>query len=318
MNILITSAGRRVSLIRFAQETLKQFNSHGKVYAIDMFPNLSAACQVADHYASAPRVSDPDYGSFLLSYCLYNTITLVIPTIDTELSILADLKAPFAEHGITIVVSETSLCDTFYLKSSTFTFFDSHGFKTPRIITDLEKSNYPLFAKLDNSSCSIGSGRVASYPEASTLLKENKNYIFQELAEGEEYTVDFYLSRDQIPLMIIPRKRLEVRAGEVSKSQTDKDISIIEEVKRLAPHLNGGWGPITLQLFKSKKGALSLIEINPRLGGGYPLSYHAGMNIFELLLRELRGDILSYSETWEDQLTMLRYDSEVLVHGHRI
>ncbi|MDD2780904.1 ATP-grasp domain-containing protein [Sulfuricurvum sp.] len=316
MNILITSAGRRVSLIRFAQETLKRFAPDGKVYAIDMVPDLSAACQIADFYAKAPRVNDPSYGPFLLNYCIRHTIMLIIPTIDTELSILADLKASFVDHGIIIAVSEKSICDTFYLKSSTFEFFVSNGFNTPRIIADLEHSNYPLFAKLDNSSCSLGASPVSSYQEASALYRENKSYIFQELVVGEEYTVDFYLSKAQEPLAIIPRKRLEVRAGEVSKSITCKEQNIIKEVKKISKSLQGAWGPMTLQLFKTSDQKLIFIEINPRVGGGYPLSYHAGMNIFELMIREMMGEKLTYQESWEDTLTMLRYDAEVLTHAN--
>jgi len=40
-NILITSAGRRVSLVKNFQGTLKQFNTDGKVYTTDMEPGLS-------------------------------------------------------------------------------------------------------------------------------------------------------------------------------------------------------------------------------------------------------------------------------------
>jgi len=317
MNLLITSAGRRVSLIRFAQETLKQFDPSGKVYAMDMAPELSAACQVSDGYAKAPRVTDLSYSSFLLDYCLKHSITLILPTIDTELSILADLKILFRNRGITIAVSEKNVCDTFYLKSSTFEFFHRHGFKTPQIWTDLISAPYPLFAKLDNSSCSIGAMKITSYQEALKLQETNTQYIFQNYIEGQEYTVDFYVSKTQEPIAIVPRKRLETRAGEVSKSITCKDLNIIEEVKRLSKTLKGAWGPMTLQLFQTARNELYLIEINPRLGGGYPLSYHSGMNIFRLVLLEMLEEKLCYDETWEDNLTMLRYDDEVLVHANQ-
>ncbi|WP_298690890.1 ATP-grasp domain-containing protein [uncultured Sulfuricurvum sp.] len=318
MNLLITSAGRRVSLVRFAQKTLKHFDSASRVHAIDMVPELSAACHIADYSAKAPRVTTDNYGQFLLEYCQSHNITIILPTIDTELSILAGLKELFAKKGITIIVSDQSLCETFYLKSSTFDFFQTNGFKTPWIMTDLLTCQYPLFAKLDNSSCSIGATKVESISAAQSLQTSNERYVFQELIIGEEYTVDFYLSREHVPIMIIPRKRLEVRAGEVSKSVTCKDDTIIDTVKQLSKSLQGGWGPMTLQLFKTQSNQLFLIEINPRVGGGYPLSFHAGMDIFQLILLEALGEKLEYNDTWENNLMMLRYDDEVLVHGHRI
>jgi hypothetical protein len=42
------------------------------------------------------------------------------------------------------------------------------------------------------------------------------------------------------------------------------------------------------------------------------------MDIFHLILLETLGEKLDYNDAWEDNLTMLRYDAEVLVHGHRI
>jgi carbamoyl-phosphate synthase large subunit len=314
MNILITSAGRRVSLLRFAQETLKRHYPSSIVHAIDLNPQLSAACHIADKTAKAPRVTDPSYGDFLLDYCLKERIGLVLPTIDTELSVLAEYKEIFADHNITIAVSDKTVCDTFYRKRSTHDFFKAHGFNTPSIVNNLQESSYPLFAKLDNSSCSIGAQRVNDVTEAKQLLSLGQDYVFQELIEGDEYTVDFYVTKSGEPAMILPRKRIEVRAGEVSKSVTCKDNEIIREVKKLCTVLKGSWGPMTLQLFKTPDQQLVLIEINPRVGGGYPLSHHAGMNIFDLLIREIQGEAIEYSTHWEDRLTMLRYDAEVIIH----
>lgn len=316
MNILITSAGRRVSLVHFAKKTLTKRSPTSKVYAIDLNPSMSAACQTADLYAQAPRVTDASYGDFLLDYCLKEKIDLIVPTIDTELSVLAELKKPFSQHNITVAVSDKNICDAFYRKRPTYDFFKTRGFNTPTIITDLKKGKYPLFAKLDNSSCSIGAQKVLDFTEAERLNRLGKDYVFQELIEGDEYTVDFYITMCGEPAMIIPRKRLEVRAGEVSKAVTYKDEVIIREVQRLSSHLKGSWGPMTLQLFKTHEEKLSMIEINPRVGGGYPLSFHAGMNIFDLLIREMQGETIAYSQDWEDGLTMLRYDAEVLIHGN--
>lgn len=316
MNILVTSAGRRVSLLNAAKETLKTFSPSSSVHAIDLNPSMSAACQIADSASLAPRVTDHSYADFLLDYCIKKQINLIVPTIDTELSILAQLKEPFSKYDITIAISDKTICDVFYLKRSTHDFFKAHGFTTPTIVSPNSETPFPLFAKLNNSSCSIGAQKVNNISEAKRLLALGQDYIFQELIEGDEYTVDFYITRTGEPAMIIPRKRLEVRAGEVSKSITCKDNDIIQAVKNLCKHLKGSWGPMTLQLFKTASNELSLIEINPRVGGGYPLSYHAGMNIFDLLIREIKGESIPYCDEWEDRLTMLRYDAEVLVYGN--
>lgn len=56
------------------------------------------------------------------------------------------------------------------------------------------------------------------------------------------------------------------------------------------------------------------IEINPRFGGGYPLSYAAGANYPEFLIREyFLGESISYSDNWTDGMLMLRYDDAIFV-----
>ncbi|WP_370104130.1 hypothetical protein [Winogradskyella sp.] len=69
MNILVTSAGRRVSLVRAFQKELKKAFPNAKVFASDVSPLLSAGCQVADDYFEVPRIDEPSYIEFLLNLC---------------------------------------------------------------------------------------------------------------------------------------------------------------------------------------------------------------------------------------------------------
>ena len=61
------------------------------------------------------------------------------------------------------------------------------------------------------------------------------------------------------------------------------------------------------------------IEINPRFGGGYPLSYLAGANFPKWIIEEYLLDktIDDKFNSWENDLLMIRYDDEVLVHGYK-
>ena len=311
INVLITSAGRRVSLVKSFQETLKKFFNGGKTYTCDMNPYLSSACQLSDGFLKVPKVTDKEYLSILKNFCIENDVSIVVPTIDTELHILASVKDEFLKEGILVAVSNVKLCETFYLKSSTEKFFKRYGFDTPRVIKDISKCDYPIFAKLNNSSCSIGAMKVYT-PEEAKILSKDKNYIFQEFIDGEEYTVDVFVDSKGKVISIVPRLRIEVRAGEVSKAKTVKDKKIIEEVKRLCSCLDGAYGCLTIQLFKTDK-RIVFIEINPRFGGGYPLSYLSGANFAKYLIEDFVGKDLKYNEEWRSGNIMLRYDAEVII-----
>jgi len=307
MNLLITSAGRRVSLV-------KNFEKHFNVFTADMNPSLSSACQYCGKFFKVPAVKDENYIPYLIDICKKNDIKIIVPTIDTELSILAENNGLLLKEGILPIISSKEICDTFYLKTTTEKFFTKFGFKTPKIIKDLENANYPLFAKLNNSSLSIGAMKINSYEEAKTL---NGDYVFQEFIKGNEYTIDAFFDKDSNLICVVPRQRLEVRCGEVAKAKTSKDKLIIDEIKKLSKHLKGAFGCLTIQLFKRDE-EIIFIEINPRFGGGYPLSFLAGADYAKFIKDIYENKKLNYFEEWQDNLIMLRYDAEVLVDGNSI
>jgi carbamoyl-phosphate synthase large subunit len=127
-----------------------------------------------------------------------------------------------------------------------------------------------------------------------------------------------YYGKDHKVKSIIPRKRITVRAGEISKGVTCKN-RIVDYLKTRLEYIDGAIGCITLQLFYSSccKRIIG-IEINPRFGGGFPLSYIAGGNYPDWLIKEyLFGENIDYFDNWEDNLLMLRYDDEVIIHGYQ-
>ena len=281
-----------------------------------MNPALSSACQVSDGYVKIPRVTDKNYLTILKKYCKKENISIVVPTIDTELSILADAKEEFQKDGIFIAISSKEICDIFYLKDTTEKFFVEHNLDTPRQIKDIKYCSYPIFAKLNNSSCSIGATIVYT-PEQAVELAQDKNYIFQEYIQGDEYTVDVFIDKKGDVISIVPRLRIEVRAGEVNKAQTIKNEDIIKAIKKLCKKLDGAYGCITIQFFKTDN-RIVFIEINPRFGGGYPLSYLSGANFAKYLIKDYLNEKLEYNDDWQDNLIILRYDAEVLVDGNSI
>ena len=66
---------------------------------------------------------------------------------------------------------------------------------------------------------------------------------------------------------------------------------------------------LNIQINKIKED-IKCIEINPRFGGGYPMSHKAGGNFPELIIKEyFEGNELEFTEDWQKDLLMLRYDS---------
>ena len=319
VNILITSAGRRVSLVRAFQNELKKIYPNGKVIAVDARPELSAACMVADYSFKVPKVNVENYIQELFRICLENSVGMVIPTIDTELLILSQNKLFFNKNKINVIVSDEAFIRICRNKRLTHNFFISKGIEVAK---EYDKNNYtlPLFIKPIDGSRSIDTFIIKDKKDINDYHLKNDKLLFLEYLDQKEhieYTCDIYYGRDSKLKCVIPRKRIEIRDGEVNKAKTEKNI-LVSHIKKHLYEINGAIGCLTAQFFYNKKNNRIIgIEINPRFGGGAPLSYLAGGNFPKLLIEEYyQNKKIKYFDDWEDNLLMLRYDDEILVHDY--
>jgi carbamoyl-phosphate synthase large subunit len=135
----------------------------------------------------------------------------------------------------------------------------------------------------------------------------------QQFIEGQEFTLDVLADCGGRAICAVPRLRIETRDGEVSKGVTVRDPLLIEAGIRVAEALPGAFGPITVQCFLTAEGSMYFIEINPRFGGGFPLSAEAGANFPKWILEMILGRKSTGFDDWQDGIAMLRYDEAFFV-----
>ncbi len=317
-SILITSAGKRVSLVKEFQIELQKLIPGAKVFTNDAIPELSAACTVSDDYFKVPRLDHPYYINELISHCTSNNINLVIPTIDTELLILAENRDELLSHGINSVISSEDFIHKCRDKRLIHSFFSQNNIETPQ---EFSKKDYklPVFIKPVDGSRSLNTFLINSEDDFVGDHFKNDQLIFFEYidnSEYNEYTCDLYYGKDNQLKCVVPRKRIEVRDGEVNKGKTEKNI-LVEIIQEKLGFIKGARGCLTAQFFKHiKSNKIVGIEINPRFGGGYPLSYQAGANFPKWIIQEyLLNQSIIPNNDWENNLLMLRYDKEILIHN---
>ena len=316
-NVLVLSAGRRVELVRALKKELKLACPTAATFAIDSCPELSAACHFADNFSKSPKVLDPGYQDYLFNYCMTNEIGLVIPTIDTELQVLAEAKSAFGRSGINLVVSERELVELCSDKTKSTKVFASMDLRTPNILNRNDLT-FPCFVKPVSGSGSEGAYPLFEQDDVAKNLMANSGLVFMEYFsdQHEEYTIDVYFDRYSTLKCLVPRLRLETRGGEVSKGVTRKN-HVYEKLLPCLKKLQGATGCITVQVFSNiKSKEIVGIEINPRIGGGFPLTHRAGANYLGWLLQEyLFGTQIDFFDAWTPDLMMLRYDAGVFIDG---
>lgn len=309
-NILFLSVGRRVELLKCFKKARSEYDIESKLVAVDI-SKTAPAIFAADKYYMVPRANESKFIDELIRICREEEIKLVIPTTDTELSVVAINKERIEdEANAKVLISNKNVIDICRNKFNSQKFFEENGFGVPKLITqrDIEKENfsYPLFIKPLDGSSSIDTFKVRNRDELNFFSRYVIKPIIQEFCEGEEYSVDSFLDFESKPITIVPRRRLATRSGEISKGLIVKDRQVIEETKRVLEVLKP-IGHITIQCLKTESN-IKFIEINPRFGGGAPMSIKAGANSPLNLYRLLRGERLKYNENYIDGLLALRFD----------
>lgn len=297
MKILFTSVGRRVELIQAFRYAAKKLNSSLTIIGADILDSAPALffCDVAKKVV---RINNAQYIPQLLEICEKDAVDCLIPTIDTDLLLLAENKVLFESIGTKVLISRAEKIKLCRDKNITYNYFISLGLNAPITVRTVEKYNfgYPAFIKPKDGSSSINAYKVTNEEELKVYAKKIGDYVIQPFIAGKEYTIDIFCDYEGNPVYITPRERLLVRSGEVLKTRICQNNKMISEMKTLIEDYRP-CGQITVQLIQDEITEKNYyIEINPRFGGGSPLSIKAGADSAMAVIRMLQGESLQYQE----------------------
>lgn len=318
LRMMLSSAGRRVGLMRSFREAAEALGIDLAMFACDLKPDWSPACVEADGSFAAPPAESDGFIPAMLDICRREQIELIVPTIDTELIAYASAREQFAAINCHVAVSDAPLVEMARDKLATARFLTGAGLPSPATISVedyLEGSAdlpLPLLAKPRHGSSSRGIGMVYDREEVAALDK-SEPYILQQFLAGREFTISLYFDGEGHLQCSVPHERLRVRSGEVEKGVTVRDAVIQDLAWRLGSALDGARGAMCFQLRVDGDGNASIFEINARFGGGYPLAHRAGARFAQWMLEERLGLPRTAHDGWQDNVLMLRFDDAVFV-----
>lgn len=315
MKILFTSVGRRVELMQAFRKAADELGVQLTIIGADI-TDTAPALFFCDETQLVCRIKEPEYIPGLLSICEREKVDCLIPTIDTDLLLLAENKEKFEAIGTKVLISAADKVRLCRDKRFTADYFLSVGLKSPQPVDNVGNyhSGYPAFIKPKDGSSSIDAYRVDNEEDLKTYANKISDYIIQPFIAGREFTIDIFCDYEGNPVYITPRERLAVRAGEVLKTKITQDDTMIEEMKKLIADYQP-CGQITVQLIQEEaSGDNYYIEINPRFGGGAPLSIKAGADSAKAVIRMLNGEKLVFEEkAARDKAVYSRFDQSICV-----
>ena len=314
--MLFTCIGRRVSLLKAFQRAARQLHMDVEFLGADC-QSASPALQLCDHKFLVHPTCHRHYLADLREIVRAQHVDLLVPTVDLDLKALARQRKHLAEEGCHVLVSSPRVVEICQDKRRTHDFLTKQGIDTPDTVPIEHQLKthvlpYPCYVKPWNGYASKFNSVAQTRQDLALLAQKVPDAICQAFVTGDEFTCDVYVDMANQVRCVVPRQRLEVRSGEVSKARVVMAPDVIAVATQVVQQLKAGPGVITVQLIRTHGSQLKVIEINPRFGGGVPLSIKARANFPKWILQEITGQVPCIdSAKFHDDLVMLRYDQEV-------
>jgi carbamoyl-phosphate synthase large subunit len=310
-NVLFTCAGRRTFIIRAFQQAL---NNCGRVFGCDASPD-APALQIADKAFVVPPADADNYIDVLLTICREQRVRLLIPAVEPELPLLAAHRPRFLKIGTLPLVSSPEIVAICYDKLETARFLHRCGLAAPRSYVQLEAARqalarreitFPVVVKPRWGVSSIGLAIAEDDQELDFAFKtaEKQNacsflaqasaatpggcVLIQERLSGEEYGLDIVNDLNGRHVCTFAKRKLRMRSGQTDRAVTVKDQGLEKLGQTIGENLRHV-GILDCDLFLSAEGC-RVIDLNPRIGGGYPFSHVAGANVPAALIAWMNGE----------------------------
>ncbi|WP_066355824.1 ATP-grasp domain-containing protein [Aliarcobacter skirrowii] len=281
-NILITSLGEKVPLIKTVINAKNEYDKSIKVLGIDINNQILGKYFVEEFYV-IPRLSILEIHEFI-NFCIKHLVGYIIPTRDEDVLFFAKNKQILKDNNISLFspnLKAVELCFDKYL----FVQNNQVDFNIKTALDIKELKNIEKFVVKDRfGSGSKNVGINLNYNEAKNLAKEIENPIFQEYIEGEEYSIDSYITKTNSFIGMIIRKRELVSNGEAVDTFVVEDKILEEKIKDFLLK-NKIVGHSVTQVIK-REDKYYLVECNTRFGGASTLSYKMGLKSFYWFLCE--------------------------------
>jgi len=315
ITVLITPAGSGMAVV--AIKAIKQ-DPDIKIVAADMNPLASGLHLVHKGYL-VPPISDSSFFSKIDLIIKKEKVNVIVPCLDTFLLPFAKRSRAFKEKDVKVVISPEKTVEICRDKWRTYTLL-KNTIPVPKATIDfnsLEETygniGFPAILKSRSGSGSKDVYIVRDMNDLTFYLRKVNDPMLQQRAEGQEYTIDMLVGKDGKPLAIVPRKRIEVKAGISVKGEIELNPALIKIGRKMCEKLRF-FGPVNFQAIVDRKvKAPKVTEINPRISGGMSLTVASGVNIPLLAVYLSTGKRIDTKTLQVRPVSMSRYLEEIIL-----
>lgn len=303
MKIMITSVGTATSV-----NLIKYFSRLADIKIVGVDINaygFTAGSTMVDSFYPVPYATDETYLSRIKEIAEIESVDCLIPINDLEVKVFANEETlPF-----TCVLPSTSVVKETMNKKICTRIVNEIGCAVPLTVACEEKVK-----RIVRDIHGVGSRGIAIYEADDVIEAYNSNKQFiQQYIPGQEYTVDVLSDRQGTPIYIIPRKRIEVKAGVATKVFIENNEKLIALTRKICNRFSiPGFSNVQ---FIESNGEYYFIEINCRFSGCGGASALACPDLLDDFTKIIKGEeiVTGFNQNIKWNSIVTRYYEEVIV-----
>ena len=316
-SVLFTSVGRRGYLL----DWFRASGLFDRIIAVNSEPCTAFAH--ADSWEVLPATASEDFEKKFFDTVEKFDVGLVVPLTDIDSFVISHFAPTLSQRGVFFLGSDRNNVEQMIDKASWPEYLSNLGFPVARSFRNVDAASeailagviaFPLMLKprvgtssnnlrIVQNMSELVEGYVALCKTAEPNPLEkligvpgNERFIVQEFFSGLEYGFDLLADFSGNFEGFLSRQKLSMRSGETDIAITTAEAPGTFSVQKLSEAL-GVIGVADVDLMKSSEEATAIIDINPRIGGGYPFSHIAGADLPGWVWAWMRGERVAISQS---------------------
>jgi carbamoyl-phosphate synthase large subunit len=296
MNLLLSCIGKRGYVADYFREVLPK---GGRIIGTSNTP-WTPGFSRCDETLVLPPIRSDEYVPSLLAECRRLGVSGLLSFFDPDVHKLSAHRNELGEAGVLAWIPARRASTIAFDKLETWRSLSAMGIATPRTTDSPAEARawlasglfaFPLIVKPRFGFGGVNTFLARNPRELEVFHGYTRDMIIQQFVEGEHFCVDGLGDTLARPVCVVPWRRLLTRNGETERAETVHCGELSAIAERLIREVEIT-GPLDVDFLRDGQGGLWVLEMNPRFGGGYPVSHLAGADFPGLIVRMLAGEEL--------------------------
>ena len=244
-----------------------------------------------------PPIASDDYVPAVMEACRRYEIGGLLSFYDPDVAALSAHRDALAAFGVKAILPARASAEAAFDKWLTFLALREAGLPVPDTAISLDEAHekiaaghfrLPLVVKPRRGFGSANVFVARTQEQMEAFFGYAEDMLVQPFIQGEEYDIDGLADLDGRVLNIVAWRKHLSRRGETEQAVTVQDDELTGLGLRIVAAL-GCVGPMDVDFVRGPDGDVTILDVNLRFGGGYPVSHLAGADFPGVLMRLLRG-----------------------------